>query len=252
MLDLAVLLHSYANSTRPGHGRFLSQSFSGNPIKQKGLGRDVKPKNNQQFGARGRLVNLVSCISMKTLTRKEEIIEVASQLFKEKGYNAVSMRDIALAMGIKAASLYNHISGKQELLSTLILRVAREFTLGMNSVMQSSESPLKKIERIIELHIDITVNYSEGLAALNNDWMHLENEDLESFVRMREDYEENFRQIIKQGIELGEIKSYHPEVILFSILSTLRTLYLWYQKRGKLDVNLLKREMVAVLIQGII
>ncbi|WP_186987550.1 TetR/AcrR family transcriptional regulator [Constantimarinum furrinae] len=189
---------------------------------------------------------------MKTLTRKEEIIEVASQLFKEKGYNAVSMRDIALAMGIKAASLYNHISGKQELLSTLILRVAREFTLGMNSVMQSSESPLKKIERIIELHIDITVNYSEGLAALNNDWMHLENEDLESFVRMREDYEENFRQIIKQGIELGEIKSYHPEVILFSILSTLRTLYLWYQKRGKLDVNLLKREMVAVLIQGII
>jgi AcrR family transcriptional regulator len=189
---------------------------------------------------------------MKTLTRKEEIIEVASQLFKEKGYNAVSMRDIALAMGIKAASLYNHISGKQELLSTLILRVAREFTVGMNHVVQTRDTPLQKIEKIIELHIDITVNYSEGLAALNNDWMHLENDDLHAFVKMREDYEENFRQIIKKGIKEGEIRSYHPEVILFSILSTLRTLYLWYQKRGKLDVNLLKREMVSVLIKGII
>ncbi len=69
---------------------------------------------------------------------------------------------------------------------------------------------------------------------------------------MREDYEENFRSIIKQGISQGELKPQHPEVILFSILSTLRTLYLWNEKRGKMDVNILKKDMVAVLIKGII
>ncbi len=189
---------------------------------------------------------------MKTTSRKEEIVTIASQLFKEKGYNAVSMRDIAQAMGIKAASLYNHINGKQEILSTLILKVAYEFTDGMNNVIAQEISPIQKIQQIIELHIDITVNYSEGLAALNNDWMHLENEDLTGFVKMREDYEENFRRIIKQGIETGEIQPRHPEVILFSILSTLRTLYLWFQKRGKLDVNILKKDMVAVFLNGIV
>ena len=189
---------------------------------------------------------------MKTTSRKEEIVTIASQLFKEKGYNAVSMRDIAQAMGIKAASLYNHINGKQEILSTLILKVAYEFTNGMNNVIAQEISPIQKIQQIIELHIDITVNYSEGLAALNNDWMHLENEDLTDFVKMREDYEENFRRIIKQGIETGEIQPRHPEVILFSILSTLRTLYLWFQKRGKLDVNILKKDMVAVFLNGIV
>lgn len=186
------------------------------------------------------------------MSRKEEIIGVASRLFKEKGYKAVSMRDIAQAMGIKAASLYNHIEGKQEILATLILEVAHEFTNGMNSVVKQKTSPLEKIKEVIELHIDITVNYSEGLAALNNDWMHLENEDLANFVKMREDYEENFRKIIKEGIDIGEIQARHPEVILFSILSTLRTLYIWYQKRGKLDVNVLKKDMVAVLLQGIV
>jgi len=189
---------------------------------------------------------------MKKLSRKEEIITVASRLFYEKGYNAVSMRDIAQAMGIKAASLYNHINGKQEILSTIILKVAREFTTGMDAVVSENSSPVQKIENVIKLHIDITVTYSEGLAALNNDWMHLEVEDLKDFVKMREDYEENFRKIIKQGIESGEIKAHHPEVILFSILSTLRTLYLWYQKRGKLDVNILKKDMVSVLIKGIV
>ena len=64
-------------------------------------------------------------------------------------------------------------------------------------------------------------------------------------------YEENFRKIIKEGIEKGVIKSHHPEVILFSILSTLRTLYVWFQKRGKLDVNVLKKDMVSVLLNGI-
>ncbi|MBV1923178.1 MAG: TetR/AcrR family transcriptional regulator [Flavobacteriaceae bacterium] len=189
---------------------------------------------------------------MKVSVRKREIIKVASQLFKDKGYNAVSMRDIALELGIKAASLYNHIEGKQEILSILVLDLAKEFTLGMNKIASSELSPTQKIEQLIEMHIDITVTQSEALAALNNDWMHLEGEDLKSFIEMRDDYEENFRSIIKAGIANKEIKNYHPEVILFSILSTLRTLYLWYQKRGKLDVNVLKKDMVAVLLKGII
>ncbi|WP_339832271.1 TetR/AcrR family transcriptional regulator [uncultured Altibacter sp.] len=189
---------------------------------------------------------------MKIQTRKEEIIVVASRLFKEKGYNAVSMRDIAQAMGIKAASLYNHITGKQEILSTLILEVAHEFTSGMRAVLDKESSPLQKIQEIIELHIDITVNASEGLAALNNDWMHMETSQVEAFVQMREDYEENFRKIIKEGIDADEIQPRHPEVILFSILSTLRTLYLWYQKRGKLDVNVLKKDLVSVFLDGIV
>ena len=189
---------------------------------------------------------------MKTNSRKEEIINVASRLFNEKGYKTVSMRDIATAMDIKAASLYNHINGKQEILSEIILKVAEEFTTGMENVVGENSSAVEKVEKVIEMHIDITVNYSEALAALNNDWMHLEKADLSAFVKMREDYEENFRKIIKQGIEAGEIKPNHPEVILFSILSTLRTLYLWYQKRGKLDVNILKKDMVSVLIKGIV
>lgn len=189
---------------------------------------------------------------MKPSSRKEEIIFQASQLFKEKGYSAVTMRDIAQLMGMKAASLYNHIEGKQEILSVLILDLAKGFTSGMETIEKLSISPLQKIEKLIELHIDITVNQSEALAALNNDWMHLEDNDLKDFVTMRENYEEHFRNIIKEGISVGQIQPRHPEVILFSILSTLRTLYLWYQKRGKLDVNVLKRDMVAVLLRGII
>ena len=54
---------------------------------------------------------------MKTNDRKSEIINVSAKLFRQKGYSAVTMRDIATVLDIKAASLYNHIKSKQEICS---------------------------------------------------------------------------------------------------------------------------------------
>jgi len=190
--------------------------------------------------------------STMEISRKNEIITTASRLFKEKGYNAVTMRDIAKDIKIKASSLYNHINSKQEILSDIILEIAQQFTYGMDELMNEETTALLKIEKIIILHIEITVNNPEGLAVLNNDWMHLSDGNLDTYIKMRDNYEDNFRKIIKYGVENGELKNNHPEVILFSILSTLRTLNLWYQKRGKLDINILKKDMVSVLIKGIL
>jgi len=189
---------------------------------------------------------------MKITDRKTEIINVAATLFKEKGYSAVTMRDIAQAMDIKAASLYNHIKSKQEILVLIIIEIAEEFTSVMDEIVTSENSAIQKIERVIQLHIDITLRDSNALACLNNDWMHLTDSDLTYFIKMREEYEENFRTIVKKGIEDGEIKNLNLEVIIFSTLSTLRTLYLWYGKKKSPNPSVLKSNMVQVLLNGIV
>lgn len=189
---------------------------------------------------------------MKITDRKTEIITVAAQLFKEKGYSAVTMRDIAQAMDIKAASLYNHIKSKQEILVLIVIDIAEEFTATMNEVVASSESTIKKIEKIIQLHIDITLRDANALACLNNDWMHLADAELSYFITMREGYEDNFRTIIKRGMDEGTIAKINPEVIIFSTLSTLRTLYLWYGKKKSPDAAVLKTNMIQVLLKGIV
>jgi TetR/AcrR family transcriptional regulator, cholesterol catabolism regulator len=185
-------------------------------------------------------------------TRKTEIINVAAKLFKEKGYSAVTMRDIALAMDIKAASLYNHIKSKQEILILIIIEIAEEFTNKMNQIVNSDQTSIQKLKKIIELHIEITIRNPEALACLNNDWMHLEDSDLNYFIKMREDYEQNFRKIVKLGIANQEIKNLNPEVIIFSMLSTLRTLYLWYGKKNTINEKVLKSNMTKVLLNGIV
>jgi TetR/AcrR family transcriptional regulator, cholesterol catabolism regulator len=183
--------------------------------------------------------------------RKSEIVHSAAQLFKAKGFSAVTMRDIAQAMDIKAASLYNHIKSKQEILVLIIIEIAEEFTLNMSQIVNSEQNTIQKLEKIIQLHIDITLRDADLLACLNNDWMHLENENLNYFLKMREDYEQNFRKIVKAGIASNQIKNLNPEVIIFSMLSTLRTLYLWYGKKKTINEKTLKSNMIQVLLNGI-
>ena len=188
---------------------------------------------------------------MKVLDRKSEILQVATNLITEKGYNAVSMRDLAKAMDMKAASLYNHITNKQEILSTIILEISEAFTNGMSVISSEKISAIEKLKQLIGLHIDISINYSGAMAMMHNDWKHLEGEELRNFMSLRNDYENKFRNIIKDGIAEGSIQNKNIEVILFSMLSTLQTMYLWYEKRGKMDVNVLKTDMVSVLLDGI-
>ncbi|RYF93648.1 MAG: TetR/AcrR family transcriptional regulator, partial [Chitinophagaceae bacterium] len=65
--------------------------------------------------------------SHKNGTRKDVIIAKAARLFREKGYSASSMRDLAEEVGVEAASLYNHISSKAEILQEICFKVANKF-----------------------------------------------------------------------------------------------------------------------------
>ena len=183
-------------------------------------------------------------------TRKEEIIRIAAQLFKEKGYNAVTMRDLAKTMGIKAASLYNHISSKQEILQNIILEIAEDFTTGMDVILKSKTNCQDKLGQVIALHVRIATRNANGLAALNSDWMHLENK-LDYYLGLRQTYEANFKSIVETGILNNEIKPINPDVLMFSMLSTLRSLYLWIPKKEVSDVDTLISDLNEILLKGI-
>ncbi|MFT5249279.1 MAG: AcrR family transcriptional regulator [bacterium] len=187
---------------------------------------------------------------MSPSPRKLEIISVASTLFKEKGYSAVTMRDIAKAMGIKAASLYNHIKNKEEILTFIIISLAEEFIEGLDKVKYNKATCEEKLKQIILLHVDITSRNTNGMASLNNDWMHLKDQ-LDHYLVLRVEYENTFRDIIKEGINNNEIKNLNPDIMLFSILSTLRSLYIWIPHKEDLEPALLAFNLSEVLLKGI-
>ena len=189
-------------------------------------------------------------MNKKAETRKEEIVRVAARLFKEKGYSAVTMRDLASEMGIKAASLYNHINSKQDILDIIIITLAEAFTAGMKDIQSSKDDCIGKLKQIIELHVRLSSQNIYGMASLNNDWMHLTRKR-EYYKTLRSNYEDDFRSILEDGIASGDIIQAKPEVMMFSILTTLRSLYIWIPKKEDLDLQELTMALHQILIKGI-
>src|ERR1700710_1094835 len=86
-------------------------------------------------------------------SKKDLILQKAAAMFREKGFAASSMRDLAETVGIEAASLYNHIKSKSEILQEIIFHAASECTLQLEEVDVEGKSSLNKIEEIIRFHV---------------------------------------------------------------------------------------------------
>jgi len=188
---------------------------------------------------------------LEVITRKQEILKVASSLFRIKGYAATSMRDIAREMGMEAASLYNHIASKQRIISGLLMEVAELFTSGMEEIKTSNATPIMQLEALIALHVDLTVSHTNAISLLPAEWVHLEEPTLKAFISLRDAYESDFRELIQNAVKANQLARVDVDVALFSILSTLRWLYSWYTKYQRKDVEILKKELIQNLLYGI-
>jgi AcrR family transcriptional regulator len=183
--------------------------------------------------------------------RKQEIRIAAARLFREKGFTASSVRDIANAVGLGAASLYNHIGSKDELLTSICFRCAVMFSDGMKEIDSRAVSPVEKLEALIRLHINIALHDNSSITVFNDEWRHLQEPALSEFLTMRRAYERTYLRIIQDGIDQGLFIETDPQLMYQVILSSLRWLHMPGVKKTKLTEDQLATQIINILIKGI-
>src|SRR3954466_9452380 len=88
--------------------------------------------------------------------RWAELIEVATQVFYEKGYDAASLQDIADRLGILKGSLYYYIQSKEDLLFDVISAVHKEGLAVVRACADTAGDPLQRLRTVIVGHVEHT------------------------------------------------------------------------------------------------
>src|SRR5437868_1285448 len=107
------------------------------------------------------------------LKRKEQIHHIAKNLFRERGYAATSMRDLADSVGIEAASLYSHIKSKEEILQVICFEMAEQF-LQSSEDLQKQNLPAKEFfYQAVSQYIGILTQNMDASVVFLHEWRHL-------------------------------------------------------------------------------
>jgi len=161
------------------------------------------------------------------------------------------MRELAIALGVEAPSLYNHIGSKSELLQNICFNIANAFTDHLRAVEASSNTAAKKIEQLIRFHIQLMLHSFDEVYVSNHEWKHLEEPHLAEFLNQRKTYESKMVQIIKDGINNKEFRKIHPHVTVLTILSAVRGLEFWQKYKEQVNTRALENNIVQHLLKGI-
>ena len=181
-------------------------------------------------------------------TRRAELTREAARLFAERGYHGTSIGDLAEALGVQKASLYSHISSKQDLLYATMREGADAFHGGLDAIPDELPAP-EKIRLALRAHLRVVSDQLEVATVFMREWRYLEGERRDEILAERRRYEERFRALFREGRELGKLRTDLDEgAAALLVLSALNWAYTWLQP-GR-DTDELADRFYALVLDG--
>jgi AcrR family transcriptional regulator len=193
--------------------------------------------------------------AMAADARLELILHTAQELFYARGYHAVSLRDLASAVGLNPSSLYYYFDSKEKLLLELIMhgmKLLTDTTLAAVEALPDA-SPVERLRAAIRANVQYHVEH-RALASLST----MEHRSLSSQYKvgsrgMMKDYERLIRRLLDDGVESGDFTIEDPGMATFLILTSCARVSMWHRDHGRLnsvEIARLYSDMLVRMVSG--
>ncbi len=181
--------------------------------------------------------------------RRAEILRAALRAFRERGYYATTLDDIAEHVGVRKTALYYYFPDKEAILYechreslTEIVRLTKE----ARKLDRASE----RLTHVIREHVRVMTDTLEG-SPLAFEVTALSPERQQEVITARDRYERELRKIIDEGIKNGEFRPVNSKIAVFAILGAINWIARWYRPEGSLQAPELGNEFATHLVGGL-
>jgi AcrR family transcriptional regulator len=179
----------------------------------------------------------------------EAIREAAAELFYQRGYEATSLRQVAAKVGIQVGSLYNHITGKDDLLGTLMIDVMDDLLSAQRAALRGRTDPVDKLVAMIDCHIRFHASCAREVFIGNSELRSLAPEVEREVVAKRDQYEGMLRAIISELAEDPRANVVNVQIQTYSIIAMGTHISTWYRPGGHYDLDALINLYTTVVLR---
>jgi len=176
-----------------------------------------------------------------------EVRRAALELFAARGYAAVSMRQIAAAVGVQAGALYLYTPDKQTLLADIMTEHMEDLLAAWaDHPKPGVPTPPAMFEAFVRFHI--RHHLSRG-AEVFISYMELRSLEPENFARvetLRRSYEAALTDILVAGLRSGDFRLADPKLATFALIAMLTGVNTWYRPGGRLSAAAIEEEYLAM------
>jgi AcrR family transcriptional regulator len=187
----------------------------------------------------------------EVLSRREEILAAAADLFWANGYAGTTMSDLASTMNLRKASLYHHIDKKETLLYELSLDSLERIEAASEQALGSEAEPLEKLRALIVAHIVTAQSDRNKHATMLTELRALTTEHRQEILRRRDAYDRLIEKTIRAAQKAGELRTdVSAKLLRLALLNLLNWTIFWFRPDGTLSVEQLAKTFASIFIDG--
>ena len=196
--------------------------------------------------------SLASSLRAPSSGRSEQVYAAALRLFREKGYHATSMQDIAAAVGLYKGSLYHYIGGKQDLLVQVFDRAMGELIADVEAIAaDTSLRPSAQVRLVVAAHVSAVATNLDALTVYLHERRALAGEALANVQAQSERYARLVSEIVGRGVTLGEFETADVGIATLGLLGMCNWLCQWYHPGGRLGPAEIAGHFADLVLDGL-
>jgi AcrR family transcriptional regulator len=194
----------------------------------------------------------VRAFASPLLSRRAEICRTAAQIFRERGYDATSVSDIARSLGITKAGLYHYFESKEALLFEITAygldRVRDDVIVPVRGI----RDPEERLRQLVIRHANIATYGRGAVAQLVDEVRALPPGSRKQLEERMRAYFDLVRDTLRELRAAGRLRDVDPTVAAFGLIGTILWLPRWFRQNGRLSQEAVAREIANIALGGLI
>jgi len=183
---------------------------------------------------------------------RDDILDAAAQVFRQKGFNGASMQDIAETVNLQKASLYHHVSSKQEILLALLDRALGMLTEHIAGIAAQDLPADQKLRQMIRAYLVALSDNSDLSSVLLFEHRSLDKKSHARHVPQRDKFEALWRDAINEGVRTKVFDCADTGVAVRALMGVMNWTLTWYRPDGGKPIEVIADEYADLMFNGLL